>query len=87
MITTAGLQQTYSILDISPAVLTTIKYRAILTANFLRRYFGCCFSTLFFTHMDIIASNSLAAPRVHLNRVKLSGMIRKNFGLGKIPAA
>ena len=32
--------------------------------------------------MDIIASNSLAAPRV-----KLSGMIRKNFGLGKIPAA
>ena len=37
--------------------------------------------------MDIIASNSLAAPRVHLNRVKLSAMIRKSFGLGKIPAA
>jgi hypothetical protein len=48
MITTAGLQQTYSILDISPAVLTTIKYRAILTAQFFAPIFWLLFFNLVF---------------------------------------
>ena len=58
----------------------------MLAAKFLRLYFHL-FSTLFFTHMDIIASNHAAAIKPHLSRVERSDTIRENPVLGKILAA